>query len=248
MPTRGGVSAKLGRLLQSLDEHRLPPHLTPVVQRMLEEIVGSLPAAAGTAARQIVAAAGSLPPPANLALRQLVRPELVDLLIDHAGEAATLLDPLLHNTAVPTIVRAGSKQNVIPSDGSVMIDGRLLPGQLPEDFLRELEDVVGGEVELEVEAFDKNDPEVDYGLFPLLSDILCELDPGSTPIPMLLPAITDGRLFARCGIQSYGFTPLRLDPSFSFMQTIHAADERVPVEALEFGTEAIWQLIARYEG
>jgi acetylornithine deacetylase/succinyl-diaminopimelate desuccinylase-like protein len=137
---------------------------------------------------------------------------------------------------------------VIPSEGTVLIDGRLLPGQLPEDFLRELRDVVGQDVELEVEAFDQNDPEVDYGLFPLLSDILCELDPGSTPIPMLLPAITDGRLFARCGIQSYGFTPLRLDPSFSFMNTIHAADERVPVDALEFGTDAISRLLERYEG
>jgi acetylornithine deacetylase/succinyl-diaminopimelate desuccinylase-like protein len=215
---------------------------------MLEEIAGSLPAAAGTAARQLVAAAGSLPPPASLALRQLVRPELVDLLIDHAGDAAALLDPLLHNTAVPTIVRAGTKENVIPSEGSVLIDGRLLPGQRPEAFLRELREVVGDDVQLEVEAFDENDPEVDYGLFGLLSDILCELDPGSTPIPMLLPAITDGRLFARCGIQTYGFTPLRLDPSFSFMQTIHAADERVPVDALEFGTQALSQLIARYDG
>jgi acetylornithine deacetylase/succinyl-diaminopimelate desuccinylase-like protein len=192
-----------------------------------------------------VSSAARVPGP----LRQVVRPELVDLVLDHAGEAASLLDPLLHNTAVPTIVRAGEKENVIPSEGSVLIDGRLLPGQRPEDFLRELRDVVGSaDVELEVQAFDETEGEVDYGLFGLLGEILEELDPGATAIPMLLPAVTDGRLFARCGIQSYGFTPLRLDPSFSFMETIHGADERVPVEALEFGTDAISQLLERYEG
>jgi acetylornithine deacetylase/succinyl-diaminopimelate desuccinylase-like protein len=60
--------------------------------------------------------------------------------------------------------------------------------------------------------------------------------------------VTDGRLFARLGIQSYGFVPLRLEPSFKFTETIHAADERVPVDALEFGTGAISQLLARYDG
>jgi acetylornithine deacetylase/succinyl-diaminopimelate desuccinylase-like protein len=248
LPPHDGTTAKLGRLLQSLDENHLPVHLTPVVQRMLEEIAGSLPSGAGPLARAVLSATSRLPAPATAALRQVLRGELVDLLIDHGGDALGILDPLLHNTAVATIIRAGEKQNVVPSEAAVVIDGRLLPGQQPEDFLRELADVVGEDVELEVVAFDENDPEVDYGLFPLLADILTDLDPGATPIPMLLPAITDGRLFARLGIQSYGFVPLRLGASFSFMETIHAADERVPVDALEFGTDAISQLLTRYSG
>jgi acetylornithine deacetylase/succinyl-diaminopimelate desuccinylase-like protein len=244
LATRGGATAKLGDLLQALDKNRLPLHLTSVVLRMLEEIAGSLPSPAGDAARQLVSSAARMPAP----LRRVVRPELVDLLLDHAGDAAGLLDPLLHNTAVPTIVKAGEKENVVPSEASVVIDGRLLPGQRPEDFLRELKEVVGPDIELEVAAFDEADWQVDYGLFPVLADILGGLDPGATPIPMLLPAVTDGRLFGRLGIQSYGFVPLKLDPSFSFMETIHAADERVPVEALEFGTRAISELLARYGG
>ena len=248
LPPRGGATAKLGSLLRSLDENRLPLHMTPVVQRMLEEMAASLPLAAGPVARQVVGAAARLPAPANAALRGLIRPELVNLLIDHAGDAATLLDPLLHNTAVPTIVRAGAKENVVPSEASVLIDGRLLPEQRPEDFLRELADAVGPEAELEVIAYDESSPDVDYTLFPLLGEILTGLDPGSTASPMLLPAVTDGRLFARLGIQSYGFVPLRLEPSFKFTETIHASDERVPVEALEFGTRAISQLLARYDG
>jgi acetylornithine deacetylase/succinyl-diaminopimelate desuccinylase-like protein len=248
LPVRGGATARLARLLQALDEGQLPVHLTPVVKRMLEEIVGTLPSPAGTAARGAISGASRLPEPASAALRQLFRPELVDLLIDHAGDAAGLLEPLLHNTAVPTIVRAGMKENVVPSEASLLIDGRLLPGQRPDDFLRELREVIGPDVELETVAFDEADREVDYGLFPLLADILGDLDPDAKPVPMLLPAVTDGRLFARLGIQSYGFVPLRLEPSFNFIDTIHAPDERVPVQALEFGTDAISQLLERYRG
>ena len=140
----------------------------------------------------------------------------------------------------------GESRNVVPTEISVHIDGRLLPGQQPDEFLEELRSVIDLDVELEVVAYDEGTAEVDYGLFDVLSGILAELDPGATPIPMLLPAVTDGRFFSRLGIQTYGFLPLRLEPDFSFIETIHAADERVPVDALEFGTRAISELLRRY--
>jgi len=51
---------------------------------------------------------------------------------------------------------------------------------------------------------------------------------------MLLPATNDAKFFSRLGIQTYGFTPMVLPEEFNFMQTIHAADERIPVEAPGF--------------
>jgi len=58
--------------------------------------------------------------------------------------------------------------------------------------------------------------------------------------------VTDARLFAKLGIQTYGFTPLKLPPDINFEQLFHAADERVPVKALAFGSEAIYQLLQHY--
>jgi acetylornithine deacetylase/succinyl-diaminopimelate desuccinylase-like protein len=37
-----------------------------------------------------------------------------------------------------------------------------------------------------------------------------------------------------------------LPAEFNFSETIHSADERIPVAALQFGTEAIYQLIKRF--
>ena len=47
-------------------------------------------------------------------------------------------------------------------------------------------------------------------LFPTLAGILERADPGSTATPLLMPGVSDARFFARLGIQTYGFLPMKL--------------------------------------
>jgi acetylornithine deacetylase/succinyl-diaminopimelate desuccinylase-like protein len=86
------------------------------------------------------------------------------------------------------------------------------------------------------------------GLFSTLAGVLQDADPDGIPMPLLLPGSTDGRIFANLGIQTYGFTPMKLPIGFNFFATIHGADERIPVEAMDFGANAIYELIRRYKG
>jgi acetylornithine deacetylase/succinyl-diaminopimelate desuccinylase-like protein len=60
-----------------------------------------------------------------------------------------------------------------------------------------------------------------------------------------MTGVTDARWFARLGIQTYGFLPMKLPEDFAFMQTVHAADERIPVEAVTFGTDCVFQALQR---
>ena len=62
----------------------------------------------------------------------------------------------------------------------------------------------------------------------------------------MVPGFTDGRMFGQLGIQNYGFLPLRLPPDFDIMPTIHNADERIPVAALEFGCQALYRVVKAY--
>ena len=62
----------------------------------------------------------------------------------------------------------------------------------------------------------------------------------------MVGGFTDGRMFSRLGIQNYGFLPMKLPAGTNFGSTVHAADERVPVEALEFGLQAISTVLERY--
>jgi acetylornithine deacetylase/succinyl-diaminopimelate desuccinylase-like protein len=126
------------------------------------------------------------------------------------------------------------------------MDGRILPGQTAEGFIREIQDIAGNDLELEIVRNDPGPVHTDMGLFPLLKGILEELHPGSHPIPILLAGMTDARYFSKLGIQTYGFTPLRLPPSFPYGALIHAVDERVPATALEFGVTALERLILSF--
>jgi acetylornithine deacetylase/succinyl-diaminopimelate desuccinylase-like protein len=228
MPVRGGAMAGLARMLDRLDRHRLPVHVTPVARDMVEAMAAALP---GAQARL---------------LRLLLRPALTDRIIKRMGERARLFDPALHNTAGVTVLRTTEKFNVIPSEVGVILDGRLLPGFRPEDLVAEIRALVGEGIELEVLRHDPGPSEPDMGLFETLAGILRDADPGSSPAPLLMPGVTDGRFFSRLGIQTYGFLPMRLPEDFNFWETVHAADERIPVDAVSFGADAIYRALERF--
>jgi acetylornithine deacetylase/succinyl-diaminopimelate desuccinylase-like protein len=228
LPMHGGAMARLGRLLTKLDSGRLPVHITQVPQAMIEALAVALP----EGGRDLADA--------------LLDPARTDATLDALGEQGALFDPMLHNTVNATVVRGGDKVNVIPSEIQLELDGRLLPGQGPEELFAELRHLAGDD-ELEFESnFEAGPADADLSLLPLLSDVLREADPGAVPIPMLLPAVTDARFFAGIGIQSYGFLPMRLGPELNFMKLIHAADERVPAEEVRWGADRIAEVISRY--
>ena len=181
----------------------------------------------------------------GLVLRLLLNPRLTNPLLSAMGEQLRLFDPLLHNTVSPTTLQGSEKINVIPSQVSVGLDGRLLPGQEPAQLLAELRAILGNEVELEIVRSDPGPAEPDMGLFPVLADVLKAADPEGIPVPLLLSAVTDARHFSQLGIQTYGFTPMRLPPDLRFTEVIHAADERIPVGAMAFGADAISRLLQR---
>ena len=220
-----GAMNELGRVLNLLTTRRLPVHVTAVTKQMLKTI------------------ANHLSFPTGLALRQMTNPAMTDRMLALAGSAGHLLDPLLHNSVSPTIVNGGNKINVIPSEITLDLDGRLLPGFHPTDMIRELRQLLGSKIGLEVVRHDPGKSEVDMRWYETLADIMREADPTGIPIPTLLGGVTDGRFFAKLGIQTYGFQPMHLPTGL--IDTIHAADERIPVEAMDFAANAMFQAIQR---
>ncbi|RJE90830.1 M20/M25/M40 family metallo-hydrolase [Paenibacillus sp. 1011MAR3C5] len=221
--------AQLGGMLQSLSQNKLPIRPHPAARYMIEGMAEALP---------------FLP---ALLLKGLLRPRLGNMILKLLGEKGSTFAPLLRNTVSATVVRGGEKINVHPSEIVVELDGRTLPGVTPEQFMEELyEHMLDKAVQLEVLRHDPCAAAPDMGMFSLLSDVLKAADKEAVPVPMLLPGGTDGRFFARLGIQTYGFLPMPLPQELQFTKLIHAADERVPVEAIGFGTDAIYRVLERY--
>jgi acetylornithine deacetylase/succinyl-diaminopimelate desuccinylase-like protein len=227
---RGGTVAALAAMLLALDRNRLPVHVTPV------------------AAGYVRGIAEAAPEPGRSRLLALLDPRQTDAVLEEMGEDGARFDPILHHTINATIVRAGEKVNVIPSVATVELDGRMLPGFEPDDFIAEVRAVIGREPEVEVIGSGPRLRPAGQGTFyGLLCEVLRELEPAAVPVPMLMTGATDQRHFARLGIEGYGYLPLRLPPGFG-QETVHAADERVPAAALDFGTDALFRVLQRYRG
>jgi acetylornithine deacetylase/succinyl-diaminopimelate desuccinylase-like protein len=228
MPCRGGAMAKLGRALHLLDTHSLPVHVTPAVRMMIESLAKSLGGVNG------------------LVVRQLLNPLLTNLILKVMGERGSLFSPLLHNTVSPTMLQASDKVNVIPCEVKLGLDGRLVPGGKADEMTRELHNLLGDDVQFDVFKADPGPAAPDMGLFDTLGGILHDLDPDGIPLPFVMTGVTDARFLSKLGIQTYGFTPLQLPEDFDFTSTIHAADERVPAAALDFGTKAVFRALQKF--
>ncbi len=228
MQPRGGTMARLGQLLVDLDRKRMPIHVTPAAHAMFTSMADALPISQ------------------RVLLRALIKPRLANLALSVGGARVRGFEPLLRNTARATIVRAGEKINVIPAEVEVEIDARALPGFSPADVISELQPIVGEHAELELVRHDPGPSEPDLGLFDELAAVLRELDPDAVPIPLLQAGVTDARFFAQLGIQTYGFLPMKLPPDFAFLPLVHAADERIPAGAVDFGAEAVSRALQRF--
>jgi len=225
---RGSAMGKTGRILARLDSGRLPVHVTPVARAWIEGM------------------AEGLPSPQSLVLRSLLDPRLAELTLRAPIPQLRLLDRALRNTVTATIVHGGAKINVVPSEIELELDGRTLPGFGPDELIAEVQTLVGLDLELEVVRHDAYPAHSDLSQMDALSGVLRELDPDAVPVPMLQVGVTDGRFLAGIGIQTYGFLPLKLPDDFEFTKLIHAADERVPADAIRFGAKAVGMAIERY--
>lgn len=175
-------------------------------------------------------------------------PETVDAeqLILRTGKAGGFIQASLRNTSNPTVLRAGYKHNVIPDTAEALVDVRSLPADQP-GILAEIQRIVGEDIEVETVHSDVG-LEVPFAgeAVEAMIESLRAHDPGAKVLPYLLSGGTDNKALSRLGITGYGFVPLRLPADLDFPGMFHGVDERVPLEALDFGHRVLADLLRRY--
>ncbi len=159
-----------------------------------------------------------------------------DELLDHFGPAVRMIGAGIRNTTNATMLQAGYKHNVIPGEAVAYVDGRYLPGHA-DTFIPTVQGLVGDAIEVEPYI---TDMALEYGfegdLVDAMTVALHSHDPEAHIAPFLMSGGTDAKAWHKLGITSYGFTPLRLPGDLDFTALFHGVDERVPIDALEFGS------------
>lgn len=229
LPHHNQAVVKLAGAAQNLGNQSLPFHAHPLVNKF----VGFL-AAYQSVPRSFILKLLRFPFFNRLILKYLI-PDKKKVQSFHA---------MYHNTVSPTIFKAGSKVNVIPSLAELEVDGRILPGQTVDNFIREVKKIIGHGFEIEIlNQANPTEMEYDNELYHLMAKTLIKHDKRAIPVPYLIPGFTDASYYAGLGIKCYGFTPLLLDENLRFSELFHGHNERVPVEGLEFGVKVLWDVI-----
>ena len=163
----------------------------------------------------------------------------IDGAVAKLGDIGRIVGATLRDTANPTMLKAGYKANVIPATAEAIVDCRVLPGRR-EAFEREVDELIGPNV---TRTWERDLPSVETtfegDLVDAMNAALLAVDPDARTVPYMLSGATDAKAFVRLGIRCFGFAPLRLPPELDFASLFHGVDERVPVEALEFGTQVL---------
>ncbi|GIE87763.1 M20/M25/M40 family metallo-hydrolase [Actinoplanes regularis] len=207
----------LAEAVAAVGRHRFPVVVTPTVRAFLEQV--------------------------SEALGIELNPDDPEQAIAKLGPIANLIGATIRNTANPTRLEAGYKDNVIPGRASATIDCRTLPGQA-ESFLADLRAIIGPDVEIE-HVHRQPAVETEFGgpLVEAMAAALRAEDPGARTVPYLMSGGTDAKAFSTLGIRCFGFAPLQLPPDLNFAALFHGIDERVPVEGLKFGVRVLDRLL-----
>jgi acetylornithine deacetylase/succinyl-diaminopimelate desuccinylase-like protein len=164
-------------------------------------------------------------------------------IIGKLGGMHKMIGAATQHTANPTMLSAGYKVNVIPQTATGALDGRYLPGRADE-FFAEIDRLLGSAVTRDFIHHDiAVETTADGDLWDAMSAALRAEDPDAIVAPYCLSAGTDAKWFAKLGIRCFGFSPLRLPPDLDFPGMFHGVDERVPLDALQFGVRVIDRLL-----
>jgi acetylornithine deacetylase/succinyl-diaminopimelate desuccinylase-like protein len=232
VPHEDNAILKLAAILAKFAPDLLPVHFTDTLRGYIAGIASTQPADIAQTLHAVLTDETS----ADAAIDRLPLEEALKQRI-HA---------MLRNTVTPTILKAGSQINVIPSEAEALIDGRNLPGWTPEMVLEELRSVIGNEAEI---AFlDPSTPleaDLQSPLFDTIKDVLNERDPGATAVPFLLTGGTDAKHVTKLGTKVYGFAP-GLYAGEGESRRVHSHDERVSIRSLQWGVRVLYEVVERF--
>jgi acetylornithine deacetylase/succinyl-diaminopimelate desuccinylase-like protein len=160
-----------------------------------------------------------------------------------------MVEPTLRVTAVPTMIEASAKINVIPAHAELLVDSRVPPGMDGEAAMARIREVLtddGVEVEF-IEQVVGNASPPESPLMDAIGEWLATADPGAEVVPTVLPAFTDSRTFRAAfpDCVAYGFFPQRHQSLYETWPLIHSADERIDVRDLGFAARFFTDLPKR---
>jgi acetylornithine deacetylase/succinyl-diaminopimelate desuccinylase-like protein len=187
------------------------------------------------------------PPEEAVLYENIANPEMTEEIQQTFYDTYPYHYSILRSSVVPTVIDAGFRRNVIPSEASAILDIRMLPDEDVQAFYEDLAAVIDDpRVEIVPERIYRPaapPSEIDNEMFQTLERVAMEMYPDSTVLPIMSTGATDSAQLRAKGVQSYGIDPARTVAEINSGFGAHGDNERVEEDAFVSMVEYLWRVI-----
>ncbi len=181
-------------------------------------------------------------------MRALEQPERADLAVKHLSEENPAWNSMLRDSISPTMMQAGFRNNVIPSEATANLNVRMLPGHSIDELIGQLGKIVSDpQIRFQLAPdHGENAPssEISSALYKTIERITPQDFPGAIALPFLSTWATDSASLRLHKVQAYGLAPFPLTEDDS--ARMHGDDERIPLESFRKGVAFLYHVVSDF--
>lgn len=178
-------------------------------------------------------------------LRALEMPSRQSLAVKRVAEMSPIWNSMMRDTIAPTMLQAGVRMNVIPSEARANLNIRLLPGDSINDVVADLKKIVNDpQIRFEVvqNGGTPSPPSsVESALYKTIQQASEKEFPGIVTMPYMSTGATDSAQLRLHNVQAYGLLPFPL--AEEDVLRMHADDERIPLDSFRKGVEFLYRIV-----
>lgn len=152
---------------------------------------------------------------------------------------------LVRTTTAPTILKAGMKDNVIPSKAEAVINFRTLPGETSDDVMEHLKTIIADDRVRNVKLNGFREPApvspIDVPGFMIIHKTIKQAYPEALVAPTMMLAASDSRKYIEISKNVYNFAPIVV--TSQDLARTHGLDERNKIEDFRRGIAFYYLLL-----
>ncbi|HXX16793.1 MAG TPA: M20/M25/M40 family metallo-hydrolase [Candidatus Eremiobacteraceae bacterium] len=229
-PTKDNPVVHLASAVDKIGNYTAPVHLTSIVRRYFE----------GLSAIE--------DDETDKWLRVIDTPDRGEHAQRVISEMSPMWNAMMRDTIAPTMLQAGVRPNVIPSEARAVLNVRMLPEDTVDVLLNDLNKIVNDpSVKLEVMpdaglAAPNSSMETDF--YTLITKVCAKEFSGAPVLPFLSPGATDSAQLRLHNVQAYGLLPFPLTAEDA--ARMHGTDERIPLDSFAQGVDLTTRLVTEF--
>ena len=187
------------------------------------------------------------PPEEASRYKGLVDPQKSAAIQDYFRKYELIHNSILRTSISPNIIRAGFRQNVIPSEAEAYLDIRALPDEDIPAFYRRLREIIA-DAAIEIAPNEFNDRPVavpsrlDSAMYRAMESAARKVYPRAALLPAMLTGATDMAFLRAKGVQAYGVGPLIEEKDRNSGQA-HGDDEKVLETSIHRFMRFLWHAV-----